>query len=71
MKRSKIKRCGECGAQLREGVATCPLCGANRDTPGAADSWAAPVVEVDSYQSNVRDLREQLKKLRDDHPEAV
>ncbi|HEX3325903.1 MAG TPA: hypothetical protein VHV50_02800 [Actinomycetota bacterium] len=71
MKRSKIKRCGECGAQLRQGVANCPLCGADSDAAGAADRWAAPVVEVDSYQSNVRNLREQLKKLRDDHPEAV
>jgi len=33
--------------------------------------FGIPVVEVDSYQSNVRNLRDQLKKLRDDHPEAV
>jgi hypothetical protein len=46
------------------------LCGASEDAPVASDSWA-PVVEVDSYQTNVRQLREQLKKLRDDHPEAV
>jgi hypothetical protein len=71
MKKARIKRCGECGAELRQGVSSCPLCGADSDAPGAADSWAAPVVEVDDYQSNVRHLREQLKKLRDDHPEAV
>jgi predicted amidophosphoribosyltransferase len=66
MKKS-IKRCSECGAELRQGLATCPLCGADGNAP---DPWAPPV-EVDSYQSNVRQLREQLKKLRDDHPEAV
>jgi predicted amidophosphoribosyltransferase len=69
MKKS-IKRCSECGAELRHGLATCPLCGADGDAPGPNHSWTPPV-EVDSYQSNVRHLREQLKKLRDDHPEAV
>jgi zinc-ribbon domain len=66
----KIKRCSECGAELREGVASCPLCGADRDAPGTAEPWAPPV-DADHYQSNVRLLREELKKLRDDHPEAV
>ena len=67
-----IKRCSECGAELRHGPASCPLCGADADAPGTQDPWAPPpVVEVDSYQSNVRHLREQLMKLRDDHPEAV
>jgi uncharacterized Zn finger protein (UPF0148 family) len=70
MKKARIKRCGECGAELRQGVVSCPLCGTDSNAP-AADSWGAPVVEVDDYQSNVRHLREQLKKLRDDHPEAV
>jgi predicted amidophosphoribosyltransferase len=69
MKKS-IKRCSECGAELRQGLATCPLCGADRDAPAPNGSWTPPF-EVDSYQSNVRQLREQLKKLRDDHPEAV
>jgi predicted amidophosphoribosyltransferase len=66
-----IKRCSECGAELRHGPATCPLCGADENAAGPEDTWAAPRVEVNSYQSNVRHLREQLKKLRDDHPEAV
>ena len=71
MARNRIKKCNECGAQLREGVSNCPLCGTAHDAPPSPETWAVPVVEVDSYQSNVRDLREQLKKLRDDHPEAV
>jgi predicted amidophosphoribosyltransferase len=70
MKKGRAQRCNECGAELRVGVDSCPLCGAAEDTAPPKDSWV-PVVEVDSYQSNVRQLREQLKKLRDDHPEAV
>ena len=69
MKKNRAKKCNECGAELRQGVANCPLCGAAEDAR-PSDSWV-PVVEVDDYQSNVRQLREQLKKLRDDHPEAV
>ena len=69
MKKNRVKRCNECGAELRHGVASCPLCGAGEDAL-PSDGWG-PVVEVDTYQSNVRELREQLKKLRDDHPEAV
>lgn len=71
MKKPRAKRCAECGAELRQGVSNCPLCGADSDAPGPPDPWKAPMVEVDTYQSNVRHLREQLKKLRDDHPEAV
>jgi predicted amidophosphoribosyltransferase len=70
MNKPRVKRCNECGAELRQGAGGCPLCGASEDAPVTPDSWA-PVVEVDSYQTNVRQLREQLKKLRDDHPEAV
>jgi RNA polymerase subunit RPABC4/transcription elongation factor Spt4 len=70
VKKSRIKRCAECGAELREGVGSCPLCGTDGDAP-VADPWDKALVEIDRYHSNVRQLREQLKKLRDDHPEAV
>ena len=61
------KRCGECGAQLRLGSASCPLCGAVAATKQAR---APQPSEVESYQSGLRELREQLRKLRED-AEAV
>jgi hypothetical protein len=67
MKKIKIERCSECGVELRLGLTRCPLCGADA---GAKERGSGPA-DVDSYHSNVRQLREQLKKLRDDHPEAV
>jgi predicted amidophosphoribosyltransferase len=53
--------CGECGAGLEPRATRCPLCGGS--TP-------APVGEreprdIDSYQADVRRLREQLKALRE------
>lgn len=65
--RKKKDHCGECGAELKLGPATCPLCGADgSDDSPATDTWNA-----EAYQSNVRDLREQLRKLRNDGAEAV
>ena len=63
-------KCHECGAELRLGPAPCPLCGATRD---ADKDWSAPVTkgDPDDYQASVRELREQLRKLRDEGAEAV
>ena len=55
-------RCGECGAELKLGPATCPLCGAEPST----ESSKTRQPDVDEYQSNVRRLRSQLAKLRND-----
>ena len=68
-KKPKINRCSECGAELRQGPARCPLCGAE---PGS-DRWGPPSTDdgVEDYQHNVRDLREELRKLRQDDAEAV
>jgi len=61
------KKCSECGAELRLRPHRCPLCGAEVEAP-AADVPAQKSVE--RYQEGLRDLRKQLKKLRDD-AEAV
>lgn len=63
-------KCHECGAELRLGPAPCPLCGAEET---ADESWTVPVkaVDPDHYQASVRELREQLRKIRDEGAEAV
>ncbi|MFN2489889.1 MAG: hypothetical protein ABR529_09170 [Actinomycetota bacterium] len=60
------KRCGGCGAELNLGPARCPLCG----TEGSAAPRSKVVSDVESYQQNLCELREQLRKLRED-AEAV
>ncbi len=56
--------CSECGAELRLGPARCPLCGAEPSVPLAA-------TDADRYHSNVQELRDQLRKLREEGAEAV
>ena len=66
-KRKKKDYCNECGAELKLRPASCPLCGAEvSDGRPPADGWNA-----EAYQSNVRDLREELRKLRSNDAEAV
>jgi hypothetical protein len=71
-------RCGECGVELTLGPrAPCPLCGTEPPGPklGSVDSLSESqrsrgteanpgVADVDSYQSDVQRLREQLRRLR-------
>jgi predicted amidophosphoribosyltransferase len=61
------KRCRECGAQLRLRSTSCPLCGGNdeADAPKASAKPKTSVVSVDDYQSDIRKLREELRRLRD------
>ena len=62
--------CRECGAGVTAGLASCPLCGAEE---GARKSQADPaeVVDIDTYQQDVRELREQLRRLREEGADAV
>ena len=62
-----VKSCTECGAELKLRSERCPLCGA-ATSPIAV---RRPVVsDVEAYQDDVRRLRAQLKRLRED-AEAV
>lgn len=59
------RRCRECGAQLSQQGACCPLCGEG----GGPESRPAET-DVSTYQASVQELREQLRRLRRD-AEAV
>jgi predicted amidophosphoribosyltransferase len=61
------ENCSECGAELRLRPASCPLCG--RAIPYARKE---PVhIDLDDYQSNVRSLHDELRRIRGDEAEAV
>lgn len=64
----KSPKCSECGAELSLGPARCPLCGFE---PGD-EAQAKPVIyDKDRYQKAIRELQDELKRLRDDGAEAV
>lgn len=67
------KDCAECGAELEPRSTSCPLCGTQRQE---SVKWTvskkpdAPE-NVEDYQADLRKLRAQLKKIRDDGAQAV
>jgi uncharacterized Zn finger protein (UPF0148 family) len=64
--RKSRPHCGECGAELTIGSDRCPLCGTE---------WTSvkrPVIyDRDRYQAAIRDLREELRRIRREDAEAV
>jgi hypothetical protein len=64
----KAPRCEECGAQLKLGLDSCPLCGADL-SGGPGGKKKSP--DAETYHSNVRELRDELRKLRSHDAEAV
>ncbi len=64
----KPEMCSECGAELRLGPTRCPLCGCE---PSLAKAPEAAPPDLERYHSRVQDLRDQLRKLREEGAEAV
>ena len=67
MAAKKRQMCSECGAELRLGPTRCPLCGCG---PGSTNEPEV-VSDLDGYHNRVQELRDQLRKLRDEGAEAV
>ena len=59
--------CSECGAKVSLRSTHCPLCGA--DVPAQATKRPAGV-PVEEYQDNVRQLRDELIRLRGESKRA-
>ncbi len=67
------KNCAECGAELEPRSTSCPLCGTQRQESvkwTAAKKPAGPEA-IEGYQADLRKLRAQLKKIRNEGAEAV
>ena len=57
--------CSGCGAEVRFGPASCPLCGKFVGNPPPAQTVRRKVGQtVEDYQEDLRKLREELDKLR-------
>lgn len=67
----QARRCNECGPVFRDRPVassednTCPLCGAELKVRERVE------LDGDEYQTNVRALREELRRLRSGEAEAV
>ena len=68
--KDKVPRCSECGVELKLHSDRCPLCG--HDVAGSMARHPAGKLDDETYRSNVRDLRDELRRLRsEEDAEAV
>ena len=64
-RKPEVTKCGGCGAEIRLGPASCPLCGKFVGNPPPAEqSRRKRSQSVEDYQDDLRRLREELDKLR-------
>lgn len=56
--------CSGCGAEVRFGPASCPLCGESVADGTKPKPVRSPTETVDDYHEDLRRLREELDKLR-------
>ena len=57
--------CGGCGAEVRFGPASCPLCGKFVGNPPPAEQKRRRAAKhVEDYHEDLRSLRAELDKLR-------
>lgn len=69
-RKAKVPRCSECGVELRHESERCPLCG--HDVHESMSRHPAGKLDDEAYRSNVRDLRDELRRLRsEEDAEAV
>ena len=65
---ARPKPCSECGAELSDRSAPCPLCGFEAQAAPSATETAkkapTPPADTDRYQRDLRRLRAELQRLR-------
>lgn len=65
---ARPKPCSECGAELSDRSAPCPLCGfeaaVDNDSTTTPQKTPAPPADTDRYQRDLRRLRAELQRLR-------
>ncbi len=65
---ARPKPCSECGAELTDRSAPCPLCGFEAQADGTASEIPRkappPPADTDRYQRDLRRLRAELQRLR-------
>ncbi len=65
---ARPKPCSECGAELSDRSAPCPLCGfeatAEKVSTKAPQKAPVPPADTDRYQRDLRRLRAELQRLR-------
>ena len=63
-RKSGVLICSGCGAEVRFGPASCPLCGTGVDAEPKTPVKRQKKQSIDDYHEDLRRLREELDKLR-------